>query len=105
MQHEIALAYIGIEVPEPHTLTSFFGEVVGLVPGNAIDEGTTVWRDDDKAQRVILQRGAANDAAFLGFEAVDEDAFVAVAARLTAAGHEVAEGSDADVRARRVKRL
>jgi 2,3-dihydroxybiphenyl 1,2-dioxygenase len=105
MQHEIELAYIGIEVPEPEALTPFFGDVVGLVPGDATDDGAVTWRNDDKAQRVILQRGAANDAAFLGFEALDEEVFDAIAARLASTGHEVAEGSDADLRARRVKRL
>jgi 2,3-dihydroxybiphenyl 1,2-dioxygenase len=105
MQHEIELAYIGIEVPEPHTLAPFFGDVIGLVPGEATDDGAATWRNDDKAQRVIVEPGPANDAAFLGFEAVDEDAFDAVAARLGAAGHDVAEGSDADLRTRRVKRL
>jgi len=105
MQHEIELAYIGIEVPEPEALTPFFGDVVGLVPGDAADDGAVTWRNDDKTQRVILQRGAANDAAFLGFEAVDEDVFDVVAARLAGAGHTVVQGSDADMRARRVKRL
>jgi 2,3-dihydroxybiphenyl 1,2-dioxygenase len=105
MQHEIELAYIGIEVPEPPALTSFFCDVIGLEPGDPTDEGAITWRNDDKAHRVILQRGPANDAAFLGFEAVDEDAFETVVARLTTAGHDVAEGTDTDLRARRVKRL
>jgi 2,3-dihydroxybiphenyl 1,2-dioxygenase len=105
MQHEIELGYIGIEVPEPEGLTPFFGDVIGLVPGDPTDDGALTWRNDDKAHRVIVKRGGANDAAFVGFEAVDEDAFEAVAARLVAAGHDVAEGSDADLQARRVKRL
>ena len=105
MQHEIELGYIGIEVPEPDLLTEFFGGVVGLVPGDATADGAVTWRNDDKAQRVIIQRGGANDAAFVGFEAVDEDAFDAVVARLAGAGHAVAEGSESDLRARRAKRL
>ncbi|HWS46902.1 MAG TPA: VOC family protein [Acidimicrobiia bacterium] len=105
MQHEIELGYIGIEVPEPDALNEFFGDFVGLVPGDATDDGAVTWRNDDKAQRVIIQRGAANDAVFVGFEAVDEDAFDAVAARLASAGHAVTEGSDADLRTLRVKRL
>ena len=38
------------------------------------------WRNDDKAQRVIVEPGPANDAVFVGFEAVDDDAFDAVVA-------------------------
>jgi len=105
MQHEIEIAYIGIEIPEPDVLAPFFGEIVGLEPGEATDDGAVTWRNDNKAQRVILQRGAASDAAFLGFEAIDEDAFDATAARLALAGHDITEGSGDDLRARRVKRL
>jgi 2,3-dihydroxybiphenyl 1,2-dioxygenase len=105
MRHEIELAYIGIELPEPEALTGFFGDVIGLVPGDPTDDGALTWRNDEKVQRVVLRRGPANDVVFLGFEAVDEDAFDAVVARLAAGGHDVTEGSDADLRARRVKRL
>ena len=104
MQPEIELAYIGIEVPDPATLTPFFGEVIGLAAGDA-DDGTLTWRNDDRAHRVIVRSGPANDAAFLGFEAVDDDAFDTIAARLVRNGHNLTEGSDDDLRARRVKRL
>jgi 2,3-dihydroxybiphenyl 1,2-dioxygenase len=105
MQHEIELSYIGIEIPEPETLTAFFGDVVGLVAGDLTDDGAMTWRNDDRAHRVIVRRGDANDAAYLGFEVVDEDVFDVVASRLAAAGHHVAEGTDGELRARRVKRL
>ena len=91
MQHEIELAYVGIEVPDPASLTPFFGEVIGLVPGEPTDDGALTWRNDGKAHRVIVQPGPANDAVFLGFEAVDDDAFDAMAARLARTGHDVTE--------------
>jgi 2,3-dihydroxybiphenyl 1,2-dioxygenase len=78
--NEIELAYVGIEVPEPASLDAFFGDVIGLVPG--ADAHT--WRNDGKAQRVIVQQGNANDAAFVGFEAVDVAAFERVAERIGA---------------------
>jgi 2,3-dihydroxybiphenyl 1,2-dioxygenase len=105
MQPGIELAYVGIEVPDPATLTPFFGEVVGLVSGEATDDGALTWRNDDKVHRVVVRNGPANDAVFLGFEAVDGDAFDTVAARLARSGHNVTEGSDDDRRDRRVKRL
>ncbi len=105
MQPEVELAYVGIEVPDPTTLTPFFGEIIGLVSGEATDDGALTWRNDDKAHRVIVRPGPANDAVFLGFEAVDDDAFDTVAARLAHTGHDVTEGSADDLRARRVKRL
>ena len=33
MRHQLELAYLGIEVPDPASLTPFFADVVGLVPG------------------------------------------------------------------------
>jgi 2,3-dihydroxybiphenyl 1,2-dioxygenase len=96
--NEIELAYVGIEVPEPSSLDGFFGEVIGLVPG---DEPQT-WRNDGKAQRVIVQRGSANDVAFVGFEARDQVAFDRVVDRLGAAGFATADGDPAG---RRVQRL
>ena len=86
MQPEVELAYVGIEVPDPATLTPFFSEIIGLVSGAATDAGALTWRNDEKAHRVIVRPGPANDAVFLGFEAADEDAFDATAARLARSG-------------------
>ena len=96
--NEIELAYVGIEVPEPASLDAFFGETIGLLPGGA----PHTWRNDGKAQRVIVQQGSANDVAFVGFEATDDAAFDRTVARLEAAGFETA---DADAAARDVRRL
>jgi 2,3-dihydroxybiphenyl 1,2-dioxygenase len=105
MQQEIELAYLGIEVPDPSSLTPFFGDVLGLVPGEPADGDATTWRNDDKAHRIVVQPGSANDAVFVGFEAVADDAFDRVVARLGAAGFETAVGTDDDRRLRRVERL
>lgn len=105
LPRQIELAYLGIEVPDPTSLTSFFGDVIGLVPGDPGDDGTLRWRNDDKVHRLIVGPGPANDAAFVGFEAVDAHAYDATIARLARAGFEVAEGSDDSRRARRVRRL
>jgi biphenyl-2,3-diol 1,2-dioxygenase len=86
--NEIELAYLGIEIPDPASLDEFFGEVIGLAPG--ADPHT--WRNDGKAQRVIVQQGSANDAAYVGFEAHDDDAFAGVIARLDAAGFATHDG-------------
>ena len=75
MNHDIELAYVGIEVPEPSSLASFFGTVIGLLPGEPTVDGAMTWRNDDKAHRLIVRPGPANDAVFVGFEAVDDAAF------------------------------
>jgi 2,3-dihydroxybiphenyl 1,2-dioxygenase len=105
MQRDIELAYLGIEVAVPASLSSFFGEVVGLLPGDPTGTDVLTWRNDRKVHRVIVERGVADDATFVGFEASDDDAFGRVVARLRAAGADVSEG-DADAAwARRVARL
>jgi 2,3-dihydroxybiphenyl 1,2-dioxygenase len=105
MERQIELAYLGVEVPDPEVLTPFFGDVIGLAPGEPADEDVVTWRNDGKAQRVIVERGAANDATCVGFEAVDAAAFAATVARLTAAGCDVTEGTAEDTARRRVDRL
>ena len=104
MDHGIELAYIGLEIPDPSTLDVLFGEVVGLVAGTPTPRGASTWRDDDKAQRIIVEAGDANDARYLGFE-VAADGFDAAVGRVRAAGFEIAEGSAAEATERRVERL
>jgi 2,3-dihydroxybiphenyl 1,2-dioxygenase len=105
MRHDIELAYIGIEIADPAALSEFFGEVIGLAPGEPASDGTLTWRNDDFAHRVVVRPGPANDAAFIGFEAKDEAAFDATAGRLRAAGFGLSEGTDDELKARRVDRL
>ncbi|HKY16680.1 MAG TPA: VOC family protein [Microthrixaceae bacterium] len=104
MDHQIELGYLVLELPEPDTLTPVLADVVGLVPGDTAD-GALTWRDDDRAQRVIVQPGPANDAVAVGFEAHDGAALDAIVGRLREIGADVAEGADAETRLRRVERL
>jgi 2,3-dihydroxybiphenyl 1,2-dioxygenase len=101
VNHDIELAYVGIDVPDPAGLDAFFGEVIGLTPGTE----PHTWRNDNKAHRIIVREGAASDASFVGVEAVDADAFERTVARLQTAGFTTAEGDPEDLRARKVGRL
>jgi 2,3-dihydroxybiphenyl 1,2-dioxygenase len=101
VNHDIELAYVGIDAPDPSVLDAFFGNVIGLVPGAE----PHTWRNDDRAHRIIVRKGSANDASFVGFEAVDADAFERAVSRLRTAGFAVAEGDPEDRRARKVGRL
>ena len=105
MDHQIELGYLVLEVPDPAVLTPVFGDLVGLVPGHPTPAGATTWRDDQRAQRLVVQAGPANDAVAIGIEAVDGDAFDATRARLEAIGAEVADGTAAEAAERRVARL
>ena len=104
MQHRLELGYLVIEVPEPDILASTFADVVGLVPGEPTPSGAATWRNDDRAHRLVVQAGEANDVVAVGLEAVDDDAFERTLAQLRAVGHDVVE--DAALAAeRRVGRL
>jgi 2,3-dihydroxybiphenyl 1,2-dioxygenase len=105
MNHQLELGYLVLEVPDPEVLSPVLGDVVGLLPGAPTASGALTWRNDRRANRLIIESGSANDAAAVGFEAIDADAFEATLTRLRSAGFGVAEGSDSDPSERRVDRL
>jgi 2,3-dihydroxybiphenyl 1,2-dioxygenase len=105
MPYDLELGYLGLEVPDPASLEGFFGEVIGLAPGEPGDLPRSTWRNDDRAHRVIVEPGPANDARFVGFEATGDEAFERVVERLRSAGFEAQEGSEDDLCSRRAERL
>lgn len=98
---QIELAYLGVEVNDVDGLAAVLGGVAGLIPGEAHD-GVATWRNDDRAQRILVTEGPADDATVIGFEVPSSDAAAAVADRLTSLGYEVAEAGAADCVSRRV---
>jgi 2,3-dihydroxybiphenyl 1,2-dioxygenase len=105
MNTELELAYLGVEVADPAAFGTFLGDVVGLVPGDTTTEGAATWRNDDRAHRLVVREGPANDAVFVGFEAASPAAFDRAVERARAAGAAVTKGSDSDLAARRVDGL
>ncbi len=104
MNHRIELGYLVLEVPEPETLTPVLADVIGLIPGQPA-AGARTWRDDHRAQRLVVAPGPANDAVAIGFEAVDGAAFDETVTRLRGIGVDIADGTDDDTHRRRVDRL
>lgn len=104
MHHQLELGYLVLEVPDPASLQPVLADVVGLVPGDPTASDATTWRNDDRAHRLVVAHGAANDAVAVGFEAVDADAFDATVASLQALGVDVADGDAAERRVRRLVR-
>ena len=95
MMHQLELGYLVLEVPEPASLNETFADVVGLIPGASTASGAVTWRNDDRAYRLIVAQGPANDAVAVGFEAVDDEAFERAAERLLTSGIAVNEDTDA----------
>jgi 2,3-dihydroxybiphenyl 1,2-dioxygenase len=98
------VGYVGLEVSDRASLETLFENVFGLVAGEPTAAGATTWRNDDKAQRIILHDGSTNDAAYLGLE-YDESEFGGAVDRLRAFGATVTEGSAAELEQRRVSAL
>jgi len=104
MQHRLELGYLVLEVPSPDSLSPVLADVVGLVPGEPTASGARTWRNDGRANRVVVQPGPANDAVAVGFEAIDTDAFTTTVALLQALGVDLIEEPD-DATGRGVARL
>lgn len=105
MNSDLELGYLGMEVPDPDGLTTFLGDVVGLVPGAPTSAGADTWRNDRKARRLIIEQGSAGDAVYLGFEAADDAAFDAIVDRLDTAGFATVAGDSALCEERAVRRI
>jgi 2,3-dihydroxybiphenyl 1,2-dioxygenase len=97
------LAYLGIEVRDPVAMNNFLADVVGLIPGDAID-GAATWRNDERCHRIIVHEGSSDDAGYFGLE-FDQDALGHAIERLSRAGFAVTEGSESACAVRRVSRL
>jgi 2,3-dihydroxybiphenyl 1,2-dioxygenase len=99
------LGYLGFEVSDPGAWERFATEVLGLEVAERNPDGSLALRMDDRARRIVLQPGAADDLAFVGFEVEDEAGLDALARSLSDASVAVAEGAPELARARRVARL
>ena len=102
MEHQIELGYLVLEVPDPDTLAPVFADVVGLVPGEPTASGVDTWRNDQRANRLFVQSGPANDAIAIGIEAVDAARVRRRDRPLQGIGADVADGDGSE---RRVQQL
>jgi 2,3-dihydroxybiphenyl 1,2-dioxygenase len=101
MTHPLELGYLGVEVQDRPAFEAFLEDTVGLTRADT----KHAWRNDAKAQRLIIEEGPRNDAAFLGFEATSPAAFAQTIAQLEAIGAEVTRGTADETDARAVKEL
>lgn len=104
MDH-IELAYLAVEVTDVAGSEAILRDIAGLVPGEPLPGATSTWRDDDRAHRIIVIEGPADDAAYVGFAVADAAALDAAAARLASLGCPVEHGDAKAIAARRVDGL
>lgn len=105
MDHDLEICYLGIETASPESLSSFFTDVIGLVPGTDTADGALTWRNDAKVHRLLVSEGPANDATFFGMEAADLGTFERLQRRLRDAGFLPVPASAETCAARRVEAM
>ena len=105
MQGQLEIAYVGVESPEPAAMAAYLNNVVGLMHGQPLANGSSTWRNDHKAHRLWVQPGPRKDAVCIGFEAKDAAAWQQAVARLEALSLPVTQGTPLERVARRVSAL
>lgn len=105
VDRNVELAYVVLETPEPVGLHGFFGDVVGLSPGEPTAAGNPTWRNDSKSQRVIVETGLANDAVAVGLDVGSAHQLEALRTKLSSAGFESSTASVTECAERRVDQL
>ena len=99
------LGTLGFEVSDVDAWERFAVDVLGLGVGERREDGSLALRMDERAHRIVLRPGPADDLAWLGFE-VDEPAQLrALAEQLAAEGVAVTEAKPETLDARGVSAL
>ena len=97
-----SLGYFLFEVSDLDAWDRFLTRVIGVARGEALGDGLVPYRTDERAARILLREGPADDVIGLGFEVADARALAEVSAHAQAAGHEVEPASADQARARGV---
>jgi len=86
-----SLGYVGFGVKDPDAWSAFATGVLGLMPGEAAGDARR-FRLDDLAWRIAVERGDADDLAYLGLEVAGAAELDGMRVRLTDAGLTVDDG-------------
>jgi len=105
MGHQFEMGYLGLQVDDPEALGAYLRDVLGLQLGSPPGPDVEAWRLDGKAGRLFVHRGPANNACYIGYVAVDDDAYDACVTRLQSSGATVTEATPADTAARCVAKM
>jgi len=78
------LGYIGFEVADVEAWSRLCTDVIGLMPAAENTDGSIGFRMDERAQRLFLRQGGADDVCALGLCAESIDEYTTTLARLAA---------------------
>lgn len=104
MKAVIELGYVGIEASDLNAWQRFAVDLLGMQLASA-DEHRLVLRTDNRAQRIVIEKGQRDDLAFAGFECANTDHLKAMAEHIRAQGFVIEEGSPELATARAVEAL
>jgi 2,3-dihydroxybiphenyl 1,2-dioxygenase len=102
MNDSISLAYTIVEGRDIDAFDAFAKDILGLQRSASPGPGFAAYRLDEKAQRILVRRGDADDLAAVGFETTSSRALAAAVERARAAGALPQAGTAEEARARRV---
>lgn len=105
MLGRMQIGYLVIEGSSLERWRDFATGSIGLPGPLENADGSQGYQLDDRAQRLIVTEGPADDVVAIGFELADEAALAELRQRLAAAGVAVTEGDAALAKSRRVERL
>jgi 2,3-dihydroxybiphenyl 1,2-dioxygenase len=97
-----SLGYFLFEVSDLDAWDRFLTKVLGVERGEALGEELVPYRSDERAARILLKQGPADDLIALGFEVPNESTMHEVTTHVREAGHRVDPGSTEDAQARGV---
>ena len=98
-----SLGYFLFEVSDLEAWDHFLTKVLGVERGETLGEGLVPYRTDERAARILLKEGPADDLVALGFEVPDEAALHEVAVHVREAGRSIDPGSSDEASARGVE--
>ncbi|TFH32670.1 MAG: 2,3-dihydroxybiphenyl 1,2-dioxygenase [Myxococcales bacterium] len=98
-----SLGYFLFEVSDLDAWDHFLTKVIGAERGEALGEELVPYRTDDRAARILLKQGPADDLIALGFEVPSEQSLHEVAKRVRDAGYAAETGSESEAVARGVE--
>jgi 2,3-dihydroxybiphenyl 1,2-dioxygenase len=100
-----SLGYLVFEVVNLEAWDRFLTDVIGAERGAVLAGSLVPYRIDERAARVLLREGPAEDLVALGFETPNEQLLEAVAAHAREAGHHVEPATSQEAGARGVSTI
>lgn len=96
------LGYLGIGVSDVDAWEIYASDVLGLEVGGKEEDGSLRLRMDQHLYRFMIHPSGEDDLLYAGWEVKDQAALTDIAERVRTAGISVAEGTPADLEARKV---